>query len=339
MTNIVAFGEMLMRLSPPNHLRFFQTNSFEVSYSGAEFNTLASLQRWGLSTQFVTKLPDNDFGNKAISEIYRYQVGGEHIVKGDNRLGIYFLEKGSAIRHSKVIYDRANSAVANIKQGEIDWEKVFANATWFHWSGITPGISPEAARECLHACKIARKMNVKISCDLNYRSTLWKWGKQPHEVLPEMLSITNVILADLATLNKMLGKKPIDPNYKQPDTLKKYYEDILKSCPDLEFLPTTLRYSKSASHQKIGGFMYAKGEFITSEVKEIIPVVDRLGTGDTFMAGILYGLNMKMDYQKVLDFAVATCAYKHTMTGDINVASLEEIYAIMKGDLSALIKR
>lgn len=339
MTNIVAFGEMLMRLSPLDHLRFFQANSFEVSYSGAEFNTLASLQRWGLSTQFVTKLPDNDFGNKAISEVSRYQVGSEHIIKGDNRLGIYFLEKGSAIRHSKVIYDRADSAVANIKQGEIDWEKVFANASWFHWSGITPGISAEAARECLHACKIARKMNIKISCDLNYRSTLWKWGKQPDEVLPEMLSITNVILADLATLNKMLGKQPIDPDYRKPDKLKEYYDEILEACPDLEFLPTTLRYSESASHQKIGGIMYASGDLITSEVKEILPVVDRLGTGDAFMAGILYGLNMKMDYQEVLDFAVATSAYKHTMSGDINVASLEEIYAIMKGDLSALIKR
>ncbi|CAL66135.1 sugar kinase [Christiangramia forsetii] len=339
MKSIVAFGEMMMRLSPPEHLRFFQANSFEVSYSGAEFNTLASLQRWGLSTQFVTKLPDNDFGNKAISEISRYQVGSQHIVKEGKRLGIYFLEKGNAIRHSKVIYDRADSAVANIKQGEIDWEKVFANATGFHWSGITPGISAEAARECLLACKTAKKMGLKISCDLNYRSTLWKWGKQPDEILPEMLEITNVILADLATLNKMLGKKSIDPDYRKPDTLKEYYDEILKACPDLEFLPTTLRYSESASHQKIGGIMYASGELITSEVKEVLPVVDRLGTGDAFMAGILYGIHMKMDYQEVLDFAVATCAYKHTMSGDINIASLEEVQAIMKGDLSALIKR
>jgi len=339
MKSIVAFGEMMMRLSPPEHLRFFQANSFDVSYSGAEFNTLASLQGWGLSTEFVTKLPDNDFGNKAISEISRYQVGSEHIVRGGNRLGVYFLEKGSAIRHSKVIYDRAESAVAQIKEGEIDWEKVFANASWFHWSGITPGISAEAARECLRACQTAKEMGLKISCDLNYRSTLWQWGKQPHEVLPEMLGITNVILGDLATLNRMLGMKPIDPDYKKPDTLKKYYDEILKTCPDLEFLPTTLRYSESASHQKIGGFMYAEGEFITSEVKEILPVVDRLGTGDAFMSGIIYGLNKNLDYQEVLDFAVATSAYKHTMIGDINIASREEVYAIMKGDLSALIKR
>lgn len=336
---IVAFGEMMMRLSPPENLRFFQANSFETSYSGAEFNTLASLQRWGLSTQFVTKLPDNDFGDKAISEINRYQVGDKHIIKGGKRLGIYFLEKGSAIRHSKVIYDRAESAVATIQGGEIDWEEVLSNASWFHWSGITPGISEEAARECLLACKAAKKLNLKISCDLNYRSTLWKWGKEPQEVLPELLALTNVILGDLATLNKMLGKQSIDPDYKKPDTLKEYYDEILKVCPQLEFLPTTLRYSESASHQKIGGMMYAKGEIITSEVKEIIPVVDRLGTGDTFMAGILYGLNKELAYQETLDFAVATCAYKHTMTGDINVASLDEVYAIMKGDLSALIKR
>lgn len=339
MTNIVAFGEMMMRLSPPENLRFFQANSFEVSYSGAEFNTLASLQRWGLSTQFVTKLPDNDFGEKAISEISRYQVGSKYIIKGGNRLGVYFLEKGSAIRNSKVIYDRADSAVAKIEHGEIDWEKVLAGAGWFHWSGITPGISAEAAEECLLACKTARKLGLKISCDLNYRSTLWKWGKQPHEILPEMLAMTNVILADLATLNKMLGKKSIDPDYRKPDTLKEYYDEILDACPDLEFLATTLRYSESASHQKIGGIMYALGELVTSEVKEILPVVDRLGTGDAFMAGILYGLNKQMDYQEVLDFAVATSAYKHTMSGDINVASLEEIQAIMKGDLSALIKR
>ncbi|MCH4822420.1 sugar kinase [Gramella lutea] len=339
MKSIVAFGEMMMRLSPPGHLRFFQANEFEVSYSGAEFNTLASLQRWGLSTQFVTKLPDNDFGNKAISEISRYQVGSDHIVQGGNRLGIYFLEKGSAIRHSKVIYDRAESAVAQIEKDDIDWTKVFSNASWFHWSGITPGISAEAARECLKACKIARKMGLKISCDLNYRSTLWKWGKQPNEVLPEILGITNVILGDLATLFKMLGKKEIKPDYKKPETLKVFYDEILNSCPHLEFLPTTLRYSESASHQKIGGIMYASGKLITSEVKEILPVVDRLGTGDAFMAGIIYGLHKNLDYPEILDFSVATSAYKHTMTGDINIASLEEIYAIMKGDLSALIKR
>lgn len=339
MQDIVAFGEMLMRLSPPEHLRFFQANSFEVSYSGAEFNTLASLQRWGLPTQFVTKLPDNEFGDKAVSEICRYQVGNKNIVRGGKRLGIYFLEKGSAIRHSKVIYDRAESAVATMGEGEINWEEVLAGAKWFHWSGITPGISAEAARECLLACKAARKLNIKISCDLNYRSTLWKWGKAPHEVLPELFAMTNVILGDLATLYKMLDKRKIDPDYKKPETLSEYYNEVLEECPELEFLSTTLRYSESASHQKIGGIMYASGEIITSAVKEIIPVVDRLGTGDAFMAGIIYGLYNKMDYQEVLDFAVATSAYKHTMTGDINVASLDEVQAIMKGDLSALIKR
>lgn len=339
MKNIVAFGEMMMRLSPPENLRFFQANSFEVSYSGAEFNTLASLQSWGISTQYVTKLPDNDFGDKAISEIARYRVGSHYVIKGGNRLGIYFLEKGSSLRHSKVIYDRAESALAKIREGEIDWEEVLSGASWFHWSGITPGVSGEAARECLLACKTAKKLGLKISCDLNYRSTLWKWGKEPYEVLPEILGMTNVILSDLSTLNRMLGKEPLSPDYKKPDSLYTYYEDILKACPDLEYLPTTLRYSESASHQKIGGIMYASGEILTSKTLELLPVVDRLGTGDAFMAGIIYGLVKKLAPQEVLDFAVATGAYKHTMTGDINLASLEEIHGIMKGNLSALIKR
>ena len=339
MKNIVAFGEMLMRLSPPENLRFFQASSFDASYSGAEFNTMASLQRWGLSTQFVTKLPANDFGDKAISEMSRYQVGSKYVARGGNRLGIYFLEKGSAIRHSKVIYDRAESAVAQIEEGEIDWHRVFSNASWFHWSGITPGISEAAARECLKACKVASEMGLKISCDLNYRSTLWKWGKKPEEILPEILSITNVILGDLATLYKMLGKREIEPDYLKPETLGRYYDEVLEVCKELEYLPTTLRYSMSASHQKIGGIMYAKGELVKSDTKEILPVVDRLGTGDAFMAGIIYGLHTNLGLQKTLDFAVATSAYKHTMSGDINIASLDEVHAIKDGELSALIKR
>ncbi|TVZ26697.1 2-dehydro-3-deoxygluconokinase [Gillisia sp. Hel_I_86] len=339
MDNIVAFGEILMRLSPPDHLRFFQASSFETSYSGAEFNTLASLQNWGLETQFVTKLPDNDFGNKVISEISRYRVGQKYIAKGGTRLGIYFLEKGSAIRPGKVIYDRADSAVANIEPGDINWEEVLKEAEWFHWSGITPGISRAAAQECLRACRVASKMNITISCDLNYRSMLWKWGKEPKEVLPEILALTNVILSDLATLFKMLGKEKIDPDYSMPETLGDYYEEVLAKCPKLEFLPTTLRYSKSASHQKIGGIMFSAGNIVTSEIKEIIPIVDRLGTGDAFMAGIIYGLSQEWDTQKVLDFAVASSCFKHTISGDINLASLDEINAIMQGDLSALVKR
>lgn len=339
MKSITGFGEMLIRLSPPDHLRFFQANSFDVSYSGAEFNTLASLQNWGLKTQFVTKLPDNDFGKKALSEIGRYGVGDQYIVTGGKRMGIYFLEKGAAIRHSNVIYDRADSAVANIKHGDVNWEEVLNGADCFHWSGITPGISQAAAQECLRACKAASKLNITISCDLNYRSTLWKWGKNPDEVLPEILALTNVILADLATLFKMLGKETINPDYSLPETLVDYYKEVLKSCPELVFLPTTLRYSQSASHQKIGGIMYFSGGIVTSEVKEIIPVVDRLGTGDAFMAGIIYGLSQKWGPQKVLDFAVASSCFKHTILGDINLASLNEISAIMKGDLSALVKR
>ncbi|RKS55717.1 2-dehydro-3-deoxygluconokinase [Gillisia mitskevichiae] len=339
MKNIVAFGEILMRLSPPDHLRFFQANTFETSYSGAEFNTLVSLQNWGLKTQFVTKLPDNDFGDKVLSEISRYRVGQKHIVKGGDRLGIYFLEKGSAIRSGKVIYDRAESAIANVKTGDINWEKALKGVEWFHWSGITPGISEAAAQECLLACKTARSMNIKISCDLNYRKTLWKWGKRPDEVLPEILALTNVILADLATLFKMLGRRDIDPDYTLPETLGDHYKEVLESCPELEFLPSTLRYSQSASHQKIGGIMYSNGKLVTSDIKEIIPVVDRLGTGDAFMAGIIYGLSQDWEAQKVLDFAVASSSFKHTISGDINLASLNEINAIMQGDLSALVKR
>ncbi len=340
MSEVVTFGEIMLRLSTERHLRFSQAKTFQATYGGGEFNVAVSLANYGVSAEFVTRIPDNEIGQSALQEIRKMNVGNENIILGGERLGVYYLETGAGNRGSNVVYDRANSAIATVQPGTFNWEKIFEGKKWFHWSGITAAISENAAKECLNAIKTAHKLGLTISCDLNYRSKLWKYGKQPSDVMPEMLQYCQVILGDIDTAYFMLGLEKVAPDYDDEVMLKSYYSKIFELCPNLKIAATTLRYSVSASHQRIGGILFDGKDIVKAAVKEVNPVVDRVGTGDAFMGGLLYSLLKEPnDNQKALEFAVAACCLKHTIVGDYNLATLEEVENVLKGDGSAKVSR
>ncbi len=340
MQKVVTFGEIMLRLSTERHLRFSQANFFMANYGGGEFNVAVSLSNYGIPTEFVTRLPDNDIGKAALLEIRKRNVASENIVFGGERLGIYFLETGAGTRGSKVVYDRNHSAMADIKVGMIDWEKVFQNTSVFHWSGVTPAISQNAADVCLEAVKVASKMGILITSDLNYRSKLWQYGKEPKDIMPELLKYSNVILGDLDTAFMMLGKDKVNPEYKATESLPRFYNLLFEYCPNLKYAATTLRYSISASHQQIGGIFYDKDQLYTAALREVTPVVDRVGSGDAFMGGIIYGLlNKEFDPQHTINFAVAACCLKHTISGDFNLATIDEVEEMVKGNASGIVSR
>ena len=340
MQKIVTFGEIMLRLSTKGHLRLSQSKSFSATFGGGEFNVAVSLANYGMSTEFVSKVPDNDIGACAINEMRKLDVGSDNVVFGGDRLGIYFLEMGAGMRASHVVYDRANSAMATTKRGDFNWEEILKNATWFHWSGITPAISEDAALACLEAVKTAHKLGLTISCDLNYRSKLWQYGKQPSDVMPELLKYCHIILGDIDTAYFMLGQSKVAPDYQDSASLPALYDLLFKKCPNLKTVVTTLRYSVSASHQRIGGILYDGNSMFNADLKEVTPVVDRVGSGDAFMAGLIYGLlTYENDQQKALDFAVAACCLKHSISGDYNLVTLEEVEKLLYGDSSGKVSR
>ncbi|MDQ5928365.1 MAG: 2-dehydro-3-deoxygluconokinase [Bacteroidota bacterium] len=340
MKKVVTFGEILLRLSTERHLRFSQAESFKATYGGGEFNVAVSLVNYGMNAEFVTKIPNNEIGISALKEMRKLDVGCKNVLMGGDRLGIYFLETGTSTRASNVIYDRANSSMASLQKGEIDWKEILKDATWFHWSGITPALSENAAEACLEAIKAAHELGLTISTDLNYRAKLWNYGKEPKDVMPEMLKYSHVILGDIDTAYFMLGLDKVDPNYADTKILPALYNKIFELCPEMKFAATTLRYSVSASHQRIGGVMYDGNTIYNAAVQEVTPVVDRVGSGDAFMGGLIYGLNEEpLDKQRALNFAVAACCLKHTISGDYNLVTKEEIEKLLAGDFSGKVSR
>lgn len=340
MNKVVAFGEIMVRLSTERHLRFEQAKTFTVSYGGGEFNVCASLANYGVQAEFVSRLPDNEIGMCAIKEMRKMNVDSKNVIFGGERLGTYYLETGAGTRGSNVVYDRAHSAMATIEKGAIDWAIVLKDAIWFHWSGITAAISQSAAEACLEAVKIAHEMGLTISCDLNYRSKLWQYGKTPSEVMPEILQYSHVILGDIDTAYFMLGLDKVNPNYQDEKSLPSLYTKLFDLCPNLKTVATTLRYSVSASHQRIGGILFDGKKIYQAALKEVTPVIDRVGSGDAFMGGLIYGLlEYKNNNQRALDFAVAACCLKHTIAGDYNLVTLKEVENIVDGDSAGLVSR
>lgn len=340
MSKVVTFGEIMLRLSTESNQRFSQSKRFLANYGGGEFNVAVSLANYGIEAEFVTRIPDNEIGHAALQEIRKMSVGMSNIQLGGDRLGIYFLETGLGNRGSNVVYDRSNSAIATIEENTFDWAKIFEKKDWFHWSGITPALSEKAAKECLKAIKTAHQLGLKISCDLNYRSKLWKYGKEPFEVMPQMLNYCNVILGDIDTAFFMLGLDKVNPDYVNNEQLTKYYSKLTDLCPNLETIATTLRYSINASHQKIGGVLFNNNKIYKAPVTDITNVVDRVGTGDAFMGGLLYSLiKTPENLQRSIEFAVAACSLKHTIAGDYNLATLTEIEKILSGDHSGKVSR
>jgi 2-dehydro-3-deoxygluconokinase len=341
---VVTFGEIMMRLSPPGFLRFGQAHSFDVIYGGGEANVAVSLANYGVSVDYVTRLPHNDLADACVQFLRQHGVGVDKIVRGGNRIGIYFLEMGSMQRGSKVIYDRADSALATIEPGMIDWEQVFADAKWFHWTGITPAISAGAAAVCLEAIRAARDLGLTISCDLNYRRKLWKWGKRPSEVMPELVGYCDVAIGNEEDADKVFGIRAPDTNVTAAKVEAEEYfyvcTALAQRFPNLKTIGITLRGSISASHNTWSGVLWDQGVFYQALTFDVTHIVDRVGGGDSFAGGLIFGLlDFGEDRQKALDFAVAAACLKHSIFGDFNLVTIAEVEKLMGGDVSGRVSR
>jgi len=341
---VVAFGEIMLRLATPGYLRFNQAGSLHASFGGGEANVAVSLANYGIDVDFVTRLPNNDIARACIMDLKRYGVGVDHIVTGGDRMGIYFLETGAVSRGSKVIYDRAHSAVSEIKPGMVDWDKVLKGAGWFHWTGITPAISQGAADVCLEAIKTANEKGIIVSCDLNYRKNLWKYGKTANEVMPDLVAGTDIILGNEEDAAMVLGIHPEGVDVTSGHVDAKAYESvsrqIIQRFPRCKMVITTLRGSVNANHNSWSGVLWDGEKLYESKQYQITHIVDRVGGGDSFMGGLIYGLMTYRDEpQKALDFAVAASCLKHTVYGDYNQVSVEEVEKLMGGDASGRVAR
>jgi 2-dehydro-3-deoxygluconokinase len=341
---VVTFGEIMLRLSPPGFLRFGQARSFDVVYGGGEANVAVALANFGVPVDYVTRLPDNDLGDACIQFLRQYGVGVDKIVRGGERLGIYFLEMGAVQRGSKVIYDRVNSAIATIERGMIDWQGVFADADWFHWTGITPAISAGTADVCLEAIQVAKEMGLTVSCDLNFRQKLWKWGKSASEVMPKLVGYCDMAIGNEEDADKVFGIRApeTDVTAGQVEANKYRYvcEELAKRFPNLKTIAITLRGSISASHNTWSGVLWDGSEFYVGPTYDITHIVDRVGGGDAFMGGLIYGLRTYGEgRQKALNFAVAASCLKHSIFGDFNLVTVAEVEKLRGGDVSGRVSR
>jgi len=314
----------MMRLSTPGFARFTQVDSFNVLYAGSEANVASSLSLFGVSAAHVTRFPQNDLGQAATQTLRRYGVDTQYIVYGEERMGVYFLENGSMQRASRIVYDRFNSAFAHIKPGMIDWETVLKDVSWFHWTGITPAISQGAADVCYEAIQVARKNNVTISGDINYRRNLWQYGKTAREIMPALIECTDVIVAGIADMENCVGVTG--------DSFEHACVSFKKEYPNTKKISTTERNSVSSSHNKLKGLLWTGKQVVQSREYDLTHIVDRVGAGDAFMAGLIYGMTTKKDDQSTIEFATAAGAFKHSVEGDVNVASVDEIEALVKGE-------
>lgn len=314
----------MMRLSTPGYARFTQAEAFNVVYAGSEANVSVSLSNFNVSAAHVTRFPSNDFGKAATQTLQGYGVDTNYIVFGDERMGVYFLENGAIHRASRIIYDRFDSAFAHIKPGMINWDEVFKDANWFHWTGITPAISQGAADVCMEALVSARKHGLTISGDINYRRNLWQYGKTARDMMPAMIGLTDMIVGGVADFENCLGIVS--------DGYEAACQKVMKATPSIKKIASTMRESISSSHNKITGILWNGKELIQSKEYNLTHIVDRVGAGDAFMAGLIYGWLHKKDDQSTVEFAIAASALKHTMEGDVNMATVAEVDALVKGE-------
>ena len=336
----------MLRLATPDYLRFSQATTLSATFGGGEANVAVSLANYGVDVEFVTRLPKNDIAAACVGELRKYGVGVNNIVYGGERLGIYFLETGAVARPSKVVYDRAHSSISTIETGMIDWEKVFEGADWFHWTGITPAISASAAEVCLEACKAANRLGVTVSCDLNFRKNLWKYGKTAAEVMPALVECCDVILGNEEDAEKVFGIKPegFDVTATGGEVEQAAFESVCRQMmerfPRAKKVIITLRGSINANHNTWGGVLFDGEKLFASPRYDITHIVDRVGGGDSFMGGLIYGLREYAgDDQRALNFAVAASALKHTIYGDFNLVTVAEVENLMKGDGSGRVAR
>ena len=338
----VTFGELMLRLTPPDHEVLFQTPRLNATFGGAEANVAVSLANYGESVEFVTALPQNPIADAAIKELMAFGVGTSHILRKGERMGIYYTETGAAMRQSKVIYDRAHSSISEISAGELKWDDIFKKAHWFHTTGITPALSRSAAEAALEAMRAARANGVKISCDLNYRKKLWKWGRSPEEVMTELASRVDVLIANEEDCQKCLGIELDVDVTKGSIDVSKYRELarlVMARFPNVAHFAVSLRESLSADWNNWSVVMADRNGFYTSKKYEIRDIVDRIGGGDAFGAGLIWGLDNLAGPQDTVEFAAAASALKHTIYGDYNRIFLEDVKNLAAGDASGRVQR
>ena len=346
MKRIVTFGEIMLRLATPGYLRFSQANELSATFGGGEANVAVSLANYGMEASFVTRLPENDIAVACVKDLRKNGVLTDHIIYGGERLGIYFLETGAVARASKVIYDRAHSSISEIQPGMIDWDRVFEGADWFHWTGITPAISQGAADVCLEAIRAANRLGVTVSCDLNYRKNLWKYGKRADEVMPALVEGCDIILGNEEDAEKVFGIKPegFDATATAGRVDAAKFESVCRQLmarfPRARKVIITLRGSINANHNTWGGVLFDGQRLYESARYDITHIVDRVGGGDSFMGGLIYGLlTYEGDDQRALDFAAAASCLKHTIYGDYNQMTVKEVENLMRGDGSGRVAR
>ena len=340
MAKVITLGEIMLRLSTPGHSRFVQSESFDVCYGGGEANVAVSLANYGHDAYFVSKVPNNDIGDSAVNALRRYGVHTNYVLKGGDRLGIYYLESGSSVRPSKVIYDRAGSAIAEANADEFDLDAIFEGVDWFHFSGITPAISDKAAELTKLACEAAKRHGVTVSCDLNFRKKLWT-SEKAISIMRPLMQYVDVCIGNEEDAALCLGFKP-SADVEHGKTDASGYFQIFKEMKEtfgFKYVVSTLRESYSASHNGWKALIYNGEDFYESRHYDIEPIVDRVGGGDSFSGGLIHGLLTYKDQKKALEFAVAASALKHTIPGDFNQVTIKEVETLMNGDGSGRVQR
>lgn len=342
MKKVVTLGEIMLRLKSPAFERFLQSPTLEATFGGGEANVAVSLANYGMDAKFVTALPKNDITDALVRELRGFGVDVKDIAYTEGRLGTYYLESGTNQRPSKVIYDRAYSAISLASPETFDFDKIFDDAQWFHITGITPALSESAAELSLASVKAAKKAGLTVSCDLNFRKNLWKYGKEAKEVMSEIAGYTDVLIANEEDCQKSLGIEnhaEVTSGVLDTEKYKVLAQNVLKAYPNASKIAITLRESKSANHNDWSACIYDGKEFYVSRKYEIKNIVDRVGGGDSFGAGLIYGLINYKDNRKALDFAVAASCLKHTISGDFNRVTVKEVEALMGGDTSGRVQR
>lgn len=345
---VVTFGEVMLRLKPPGFERFFQSPVLEATFGGGEANVAISLAYFGVDVAYVTVLPHNPIADACIADLRRAGVDTSFIVRGGERMGLYYLEAGANQRPSKVVYDRAGSAMATAKAGSLDWDRIFEGASWFHITGITPAISQSAADLSLEALRKARDKGLTVSCDYNFRKRLWKYGKPATEVMPEIVRFVDIGIANEEDCQRSLGifvesgtdwKSDVETGKLDIAKYRGLSKKVLQTFPNLKKQAITLRESYSASHNSWSACLDNREEFLVSSRYEVTHIVDRVGAGDAFAAGLIYAFLEGMADEDALNFAVAASCLKHSIPGDYNRISIAEAKSLMRGEASGRVQR
>lgn len=321
---IALFGEYLLRLTPPNQQKIIQSNMLEMHWAGSEANIAVSLSVLGDPSLYISAMPENELARAGLAQLNKYGVQTHILTRPDSRVGTYYYESGQGSRAGRIIYDREYSAFSYLQPGKINWEDIFKTSDWFHWSGITPALNQQLADTCIEALQAARRSNLIISADFNYRSTLWKYGKHPGEIMPELLKYCDVLLADIDTAKLYLGINPDEQHL-----VESTFSLLKKALPQVKYIAMTMRRQDSASSNLYTGHLWHEGEIFTSQPYQLQNIAERIGAGDAFMAGLIHSLKTNTKLEDAVNFATACGVIKHSITGDFNIASKAEIDTVI----------